>query len=45
MMGAKVKEQNLQTSLVRVDELPEGLYIVKIRSKENNYVAKLIINH
>jgi len=44
-MGMVVKEQKLQTSLVRVDDLPEGLYIVKMRSRGNNYVAKLIIHH
>ena len=45
LMGIKVKEQNLRSTLVRVDDLSEGLYIVKVRSKGNSYVAKLIINH
>ena len=45
LMGAVVKEQNLQTSLVQVDDLPEGLYIVKMRSRGNSYIAKLIIHH
>jgi len=45
LMGEQVKEQHLSSSLVRVDDLVEGLYIVKVRSNGNNYVAKLIINH
>jgi hypothetical protein len=44
MMGSVVKEQNMYTTNVKVNDLPEGLYIVKIRSNGNNYVAKLIIN-
>ena len=45
LMGAALKEQNLESSLVKVDGFPEGLYIVKIWSRGNNYIAKLIINH
>ena len=45
LMGIKVKEQNLGSTLVRIDDLAAGLYIVKVRSKGNSYVAKLIINH
>ncbi len=45
LMGIKVKEQNLGSTLVHVDDLAAGLYIVKVRSKGNSYVAKLIINH
>ena len=45
LMGMAVKEQNLQTGLVHIDDLPKGLYIVKVRSRGRNYVAKLIIQH
>lgn len=45
LLGAEVKEQNLRTTLVNVNTLPEGLYFVKIRSKGSNYIAKLIIRH
>ncbi len=45
LMGAEVKVQNLHSALVQVNNLPDGLYIVKLRSHGNNYVAKLIIHH